>query len=238
MANFRTHFLTAATLSGVTAVACTKAGVVDVTETPILLGCGTLGGLLPDVDSKHSLPLKMSFIVLAGILAFLTLFAFAKHLAVLELIAVWLSVFCGVRYVALWGFKKMTVHRGAFHSVLAAVFFGLGTVSLSYHLFQRPYQSVWLYGTFMTLGYMVHLTLDEMCSVDLLGRRFKRSFGTALKPISLKYWKASFLLCVAIALLYESVPPPWKFSHHAWGHLESHYARLTPWLVTSSKLGQ
>ncbi len=33
----------------------------------------------------------------------------------------------------------------------------------------------------VTIGYIVHLVLDEIYSVDLKNRKIKKSFGTALK---------------------------------------------------------
>jgi hypothetical protein len=231
MANFKTHFFTASGVSGVAAIACMKAGVTPAAETPVLLGLGTLGGLLPDIDSDNSVPIKISFNLLAFALAFLVMFQFVGPYTVLELAAIWLGVFIGVRYAVLELFIAFTVHRGIFHSVLAAAFFCLGTASLSYHLFAKPYQSAWLYGAFIALGYLVHLALDEMFSVDLLNRRIKQSFGSALKIASLKYWRATLLMSLAVALVYPTIPPPSQFSAAAWKRLEARYTGAKPWLM-------
>lgn len=233
MANFKTHFFTASGLSGVAAIACLKAGVTPSTETPVLLALGALGGLLPDIDSDNSVPIRISFNLLAFLLAFLTMFMFIGRYTVLELSAIWLGVFLGVRYLVLELFIAFTTHRGAFHSVLAAAFFGLGTVSLAYHVFGRPYYSAWLYGAFIALGFLIHLGLDEAFSVDLLGRRLKRSFGTAFKLVSIKYWRASLLLGLAVAGLYQTVPSPARFSGQTWQRLEAHYTNPRPWLMPS-----
>lgn len=231
MANFKTHLLTAAGISGVAAIACMKADVTTAMETPILFGLGTLGGLLPDIDSDNSVPIRISFNLLAFFLAFVTMFVFIGRYTVLELAAIWLGVFVGVRYAVLEFFIAFTVHRGAFHSLLAAVFFGLGAVSLAYHVFDKSYQSAWLYGFFIAFGFVVHLALDELYSVDLLGRRIKRSFGTALKPVSLKYWRSTLLLALAVALTYQTVPAPGGFPASAWRRLESHFTGQKPWLM-------
>ncbi|MGZ8217339.1 metal-dependent hydrolase [Methylomagnum sp.] len=231
MANFKTHLLTAASLSGVAAIACMKADVTTAMETPVLFGLGTLGGLLPDIDSDNSVPIRISFNLLAFFLAFVTMFVFIGRYTVLELAAIWLGIFVGVRYLVLEFFIAFTTHRGAIHSLLAAVFFGLGTVSLAYHTFDKPYQAAWLYGFFVAFGFVVHLALDELFSVDLLGRRLKRSFGTALKPISLKYWRATALLALAVAMVYQTVPSPAGFPATVWRRLEAHYTGSKPWLM-------
>lgn len=233
MANFKTHLFTAAGISGVAAIACMKADVTTAMETPILFGLGTLGGLLPDIDSDNSVPIRISFNLLAFFLAFVTMFVFIGRYTVLELAAIWLGVFVGVRYVVLEFFIAFTVHRGAIHSLLAAVFFGLGTVSLAYHVFDKSYQLAWLYGFFIAFGFVIHLALDELFSVDLLGRRLKRSFGTALKPVSLKYWRATALLMLAVVLVYQTVPASAGFPANVWHRLEAHFSGPKPWLMPS-----
>jgi hypothetical protein len=236
MANFKTHLFAAAGLSGVAAIACMKAGVVASAETPLLLGLGALGGLLPDIDSDHSVPIKISFNLLAFALAFLVMFLFVGRYTVLELAAVWLGVFVAVRYFVLELFVSFTTHRGAIHSLLAGGFFSLCTISLSHHLFSKPYSIAWVYGTFVGFGFIVHLLLDELFSVDLLNRRIKRSFGSALKIISLKNWRATVLLLLATASIYSTVNYPNGFYPTAWNKFEAHYTGHTPWLMPSDGL--
>ena len=231
MANFKTHLFVASGLSGVAAIACMKAGLAPAAETPMLLGLGAFGGLLPDIDSDHSVPIKISFNLLAFSLAFLAMFVFVGRYSVLELAAVWLGVFAAVRYFVLELFVSFTTHRGAIHSLLAGVFFALCAVSLSEHLFAKPAPLAWVYGSFVAFGFVVHLLLDEVFSVDLLNRRVKSSFGSALKIVSLKYWRATLLLCCATAGVYSTVSYPGGFYSAAWGKLAAHYSGRAPWLM-------
>ncbi|MDD5035038.1 MAG: metal-dependent hydrolase [Methylococcaceae bacterium] len=234
MANFKTHFFVASGISGVAAIACMKAGIVQAGETPVLLGLGTFGGLLPDIDSDHSVPIKISFNLLAFALAFLVMFMFVGRYTVLELAAVWLGVFLAVRYLVLELFISFTTHRGAIHSLLAAVFFSLCTVSLSHHLFAKPYPISWIYGAFIGFGFVIHLLLDELFSVDLLNRRIKSSFGSALKIASLKYWRATVLLLLATGVVYSTVNYPSGFYTELWSKLEAHYTSRAPWLMPAN----
>lgn len=231
MANFKTHLFVASGASGVAAIACMKAGLAPSAETPVLLGLGAFGGLLPDIDSDHSVPIRISFNLLAFALAFLVMFAFVGRYTVLELAAVWLGVFLAVRYLVLEVFVSLTTHRGAIHSLLAAVFFALCTVSLSRHMFGKPYPVAWLYGAFIGFGFVIHLLLDEVFSVDLLNRRIKSSFGSALKIASLKYWRATLLLLLATACVYSTVSYPAGFYAAVWRKLETHYSGHAPWLM-------
>jgi len=231
MANFKTHLFVASGASGVAAIACMKAGLVSSGETPVLLVLGALGGLLPDIDSDHSVPIRISFNLLAFALAFVVMFWFVGLYTVLELVAIWVGVFVAVRYIVLECFINFTTHRGAIHSLLAAVFFALCTVSLSIHLFSLANAISWVYGAFVGFGFIVHLLLDELFSVDLLNRRLKGSFGTAFKVISLKYWRATVLLSIATAAVLSTVNYPDGFYSRAWNRLEAHYTSHAPWLM-------
>ena len=45
----------------------------------------------------------------------------------------------------------------------------------------QPAAQAWLTGLFLFIGFLIHLALDEIYSVDVEGRTIKKSFGTALK---------------------------------------------------------
>ena len=57
---------------------------------------------------------------------------------------------------------------------------------------------------------MIHLILDEMYSVDLIGTKIKKSFGTALKIISANM-KVTSLLFLATVLAFYMAPSPERF---------------------------
>jgi hypothetical protein len=104
-------------------------------------------------------------------------------------------------------FARFTVHRGIFHSLLAALFFWFLTTAVTYHVFALSPFHAWLTGAFVGLGYVIHLGLDELYSVDLMGASIKKSFGTALKVVSLTNIKATIVLALAtVCLLYFATP--------------------------------
>ena len=65
----------------------------------------------------------------------------------------------------------------------------------------------WLAAGFMFLGYLVHLTLDEMYSVDVMDIRIKSSFGTALKLMDFRHPTAGAVMAVATVLALWLSPP-------------------------------
>ena len=78
-------------------------------------------------------------------------------------------------------FHKYAVHRGVWHTIAAALVCSFATAIFFYYVLGRPDGVGWLAAGFMFIGYLTHLTLDEIYSVDVLGARIKKSFGTALK---------------------------------------------------------
>jgi hypothetical protein len=83
----------------------------------------------------------------------------------------------------------------------------LAGANLAFHLVGMSAWDSWLAGLFVALGYLTHLCLDEIASVDLLGNRLRRSFGTALKPFSIARPRASLGMLAAVVALGLASPP-------------------------------
>lgn len=181
MANFKTHVGVALSASTLAAAEAVNGGLFDVSQSLWYVSVGVAGGMLPDIDSDHSQPVKRLFNGLGIACAGLAWQALNNHLNPQMLALATLSFFGLMRYVALHFFQKMTVHRGVFHSLLAGVFFALLLICTSYYLMNFSKLEAWLSGAFLSFGFLVHLCLDELFSVDLANGRMKKSFGTALK---------------------------------------------------------
>ena len=65
----------------------------------------------------------------------------------------------------------------------------------------------WLAGGFLTIGYLTHLILDEIYSVDVMDTRLKASFGTALKLIDPRHPGATAAMAVATVIAFLLAPP-------------------------------
>lgn len=211
MANFKTHITVAAGASGLLATLCLGAQLANPAQVLALAAAGTLGGILPDVDSDNSTPIKLVFTSLAGILAFMALFGQADSWSLLELWLLWAGVYAAVRYPLMRLFTEWTVHRGIFHSIVAALLFCFTTTTLSYHVFDAERGFAWLAGFFVFFGFVVHLALDEIYSVDFMGRRLKKSFGTALKLLNFQDMKSSAGLVMVTLLVFLLTPSADQF---------------------------
>jgi len=128
------------------------------------------------------------------------------------------------------------VHRGIWHSWLAVALAALGTANVAHHLLGAAAWEAWISGGFVALGYLTHLCMDELASVDLWGNRVRRSFGTALKPFSLAApWASLGMLSAVLALGYlaPSIDPLLQAARdHGWdgGALEARVTAARDWL--------
>ena len=181
MANFNTHFTVAAGASAVVSATLLSMEVVTPEEAVIAFGAGTLGGLLPDVDSSHSTSIKVGFNVLSLLMTIMLIFVKSSSYSLIEMLIVASLVFMGIRYAFLEFFRKISKHRGMFHSIPVAIIWGIVVAIMCQWFFDLNSLVSWVYGFMITFGYLVHLTLDEVYSVDLGNRRMKKSSGTALK---------------------------------------------------------
>jgi hypothetical protein len=209
MANFTTHIAVGTVASGLMSTMVMAANIVSPEQLLTLAAAGTLGSVLPDVDLKDSRPSQAMFSMLAVFIAFAVLFNIGWRYSIAEMWILWAASFLGVRYVGGWIFHRLSYHRGIYHSLLAGAFFGLLTTAVYRHVLGTNETVAWLGGLFMFLGYLVHLTLDEMYSVDVMDVRVKASFGTALKFMDYKHLGHSAAMAVATVLVFLVTPPFW-----------------------------
>jgi hypothetical protein len=201
MASFRGHVAFASVLGGVYGAAGSIVFGLD--WGPVFLGAGltAIGGLMPDLDSDSGVPVRELF-SLAAVMTPLLLVRRLHHagLTAEQILALMAGVYVLVRYGGAALFKRITVHRGMFHSVPAMVVAGL-VVYLGDHR-ADPRVRLFLAGGVM-IGFLSHLVLDEIYSVDLLGRkmiRLNRYAGTAVKFYS-PSWIATLTCYTLLASL-------------------------------------
>lgn len=187
MAGFKTH-LTVSTLTGVGYGAAAHL-LYDVPSASCVLAGGlcSVSGMLPDIDSDSGRPLKESLAFGSAVVPMMLI----ERLRGLDVSSEWLvlagaAVYLFIRFALGELIRRVTVHRGMFHSLPAAVIFGelaflLASGSVELRIFKAGG---------VVIGYLSHLVLDEFYSIEWYrGRlRLKRSFGTALKLFGHKWW--------------------------------------------------
>lgn len=207
MANFNTHLVGAASLSGLLSTTLVVALPLSPVEGIALWGAGILGGFLPDIDSDASPILRGIFTVLGFIGACFS-YLLNLSLALLPTLGVTLAIFLLIRFGAMYLFAEFSRHRGSFHSILAGITFGALTTLACWQIGGLHINLSWLLGGMLFFGFIVHLLLDEIFAVNLSSMELKSSFGTALKPFSLKYWKASLLFLAVGTACFWYLPAP------------------------------
>lgn len=211
MANFNMHLMGAAGVSGIAATGLVMTGVATHEAVVLYFILGVIGGLLPDIDSPNSIPIRVAFNVLAVMCGFLLVFSLSQRYSLVELVILWVACFVGIRYGLLNLFAHFTVHRGLIHSIPAGICFGLATTLLAHRMFGASALHAWGCGIFVSAGFVVHLVLDELYSVNLLGVSLKKSFGSALNLGSLDNPLGTAVLYAVLGLLFYLCPTPHDF---------------------------
>lgn len=211
MANFTTHIAAGTVVAGGLATLTLAADVIAPENLIPVTLAGVLGSVLPDIDLRVSRPSRAFFSGLAVFFSFAVLFAAADHFSIAELWLLWLGTLVFVRYGLYNVFHNAAIHRGTWHSLLAALFAAAATAVVFEHFLQRHAGVAWLAGGFMLVGYLVHLALDEISSVDMIDRRVKASFGTALKLWDRRYPVGTAGMAAALLVAVFLAPSPQSF---------------------------
>ncbi len=181
MAAYREHITVSGTLGIAYAFAAVFALGFSITQAMIAAILTWIAGMLPDMDSQSGKPVRELFGVTAA-LAPLLLLQHTNQLGVSgdRVMLFALLLYGGVRYGGAAVLGKLTVHRGMFHSIPAMVIAAEITF-LTYHSPDLKVRLLMAMG--VALGFMSHLVLDEMYSVQWDGVRIKlsRSAGSAVK---------------------------------------------------------
>ena len=197
MASYRGHLAFSAALgAGYGSVAAWQ---YNLDWGPVFLGAGltAMGGFLPDLDSDSGVPVRELFTIAAVATPVLTFGRLnAMGFTLEQTMVVMAGMYLFIRYGVSAVFKSCTVHRGMFHSIPAMLISGLA-VFLAYH--GPDVDSRLFMAGGITLGFLSHLVLDEVCSVDFNGIKveLKSSAGSALKFFS-DSWDANLLTYAAL----------------------------------------
>jgi hypothetical protein len=211
MANFATHIAVGIITSGALATLTMASHLVSPAEIVTLAFAGATGSVLPDIDLGNSRPSHALFAGLGIFLAFAVLFNVAYKYSIAEMWLIWTATYLGVRYIGHAIFQKISHHRGIFHSLLAGLLFAcIGAVFYYRALDASPVLS-WLAGVFVFVGFLTHLVLDEIYSVDVFNERVKASFGTALKLTAFNEPFANIAMIAVLALAIWLGPPSGPF---------------------------
>jgi membrane-bound metal-dependent hydrolase YbcI (DUF457 family) len=211
MANFPTHIAVGTVVSGALATVTVAADMVAPENIVAVTLAGVLGSVLPDIDLEDSRPGRAMFAGLGVFFSFAVLFGLERKYSIAEMLVLWLGTLLFVRYVAKEIFFRISYHRGVWHSILALVFCAFVTAWVYSKLLGKDEGVAWLAAGFLAIGFLTHLILDELYSVDVMDTRIKASFGTALKLFDHRRLGHSAAMATATVLVFMFTPPTKMF---------------------------
>ena len=198
MGNFQQH-ITCSTATGVAVGGVAYHFGFSPPTCLVAAGLCSFAGMLPDIDSDTSKSFQECIYLTAGIGCILTAsrlrhFGIDPDLAMLG----GAFIFLFIRFVVAMWIKKITTHRGMMHSIPMAILSG----ELVFFVVTGTVPERLVKATALTVGFLSHLILDEVYSIDSTGAalRFKKSFGTALKWTNPKKQGSVMLIYSLIAL--------------------------------------
>ena len=207
MASFGQHVNVAVVATSIPAIVLYANGTLDSLHALGGIFFGFLGGIAPDVDSDTSKPLRGVFSIFSIVFPVIVLFALGKKMSILEMLFFLVVIGALLRVTLFQVVMAFTRHRGVFHSIPMGIALALGLVYFLYEFFDTSYKLAVTYGFFFVFGFFIHLLLDELFSVNALGMRMKKSFGSAMKLYEKKNIYGTIFLYLSIALFIYLLPP-------------------------------
>jgi membrane-bound metal-dependent hydrolase YbcI (DUF457 family) len=205
MADFRVHLAGGIAVGAGISVAGHFMAGLTLLQAGAVFVVGSVGGLLPDLDSDTGKPLAFLFHLISVLIPSL-LFVRAVQIGGDSpefLICYFTSSYLFINYVVCTIVKKVTVHRGMMHSI-PFVFVCAG---VAYILFKPSGSQVAVMAALaMFLGCLVHLLLDEITSFRLIFGIIpvpKRSSGSAFKFKSDSLLATLFVYVILVAIGIE-----------------------------------
>ncbi|SLM32136.1 conserved membrane hypothetical protein [Desulfamplus magnetovallimortis] len=185
MSGFKTHLMggMAAGAAVSTGYILLKPGLLNPTQLTAVFVIGTIGGLLPDLDSDTGKPLAIVFGLLSVIIPVAFLDDVSKHFTATPefLVSYFVLSYFFINHAVCEVIKRITVHRGIMHSIPFALLCG----EAAFLMFIPSGTNMAIAaGIAVFSGCITHLVLDELNSIVWKFRFIpviKSSIGSALK---------------------------------------------------------
>lgn len=216
MADFKTH-ITTSTVLGITYGAGAHFGFdVPLVSSMLAAGMCSVSGMLPDLDSDSGIPVRETVSFTAALIPMMMIDRFQHmQLSTESMVLAGAIIYIIIRFGVAEIFKRYTVHRGMWHSIPAALIATLLAflICSCEDIRLRAFKAIAVF-----IGFMSHLILDEIYSIDVRRVRVKKSFGTALKFWGTSLWGNISTYAKLILLLFVAFGDPMMME--SFGHLE------------------
>lgn len=184
MAGYREHI----SVSGMCGATYGAAATLVFGFTPVqgaLAGCLTwVAGMLPDLDADGGKPVREIFGLLGAVVPLIAIRHLIRWCGSVDCVVLAaIVIYALTRYGGATLLKRLSVHRGMFHSI-PALLIAAELTFLAYVNDQIAVKCLMAGG--VAIGFLSHLLLDELYSVQWSGLRLKlnKSAGSAFKLTS------------------------------------------------------
>ncbi|MDR0932904.1 MAG: metal-dependent hydrolase [Victivallales bacterium] len=210
MANFRTHMVLGGLWGVFAGFAAFLTNWCNIAQSVVLGVLGMIGAALPDIDGKNARPRQILLGILGVGIPFLLLGSHWHGLTNEARLGWIIGLYVVIRYGTDFFLCHFSRHRGAFHSIPAAILSG----EITFLIFVDSSLTVrFAFALSVAGGYISHLLLDELYAWNFIGATEKKSAGNAFT------WKTDsaagtllFYLIIAIIGYYLlSASKNWKF---------------------------
>ena len=209
MAGYKAHLATGMALGLISGIAVVSLAVPSIIYAPLIFIAVVIGSFLPDLDSDTGYPVKLLFLLLGIVIAASVGFYLydAVDARVYAILVGVVGTFGLINFALKYLFKRLTTHRGIFHSLVAVIITILILNSVFLAIGLGIFDSL-LFSVAVGVGYLGHLVLDESNSiVNLSGIPFipKKSLGTALKISTISLRMNTVIILILTILIYVNV---------------------------------
>ena len=164
-----------------------------------------VAGMFPDLDSDTGKPIREVFSLLAAVVPI----AMMGHLLTWGgnregAMLLGVILYASIRYGAMYLLEKVTVHRGMFHSIPAMLISAEATY-LAYKSDSVLVKLLMAGG--VGIGFLSHLVLDEIYSVEWTGVRLRlnKAAGSAMKLVGRKFIPNVVTYALLLFLTYSTL---------------------------------
>lgn len=206
MASFAQHVNTAVVISGITIAPIYSSSLIDLNQSLALLFFGMIGGILPDIDLENSKPIQIASSILSIFIPLLAVLTLLQSLSISKMLLIWFLSSGLLHFFIFRILLHFTVHRGVIHTIPMGLLFAHSITIMFYNILGVEQLFSYLCGLFLFIGFIIHLVLDEIVSLNAFGMSFKKSLGSALKFYDKNNLTGSILLYISLVILQIIYP--------------------------------
>ena len=206
MASFAQHVNTAVVISGIAIAPLYGSSLIDLNQALTLLFFGLIGGILPDIDLENSKPIQIASSILSIFIPLLAILTLLESLSISKMLFIWFLSSMVLHFIIFKILLNLTVHRGVIHTIPMGIVFAQILIIVFHQFLNLDDLFASLCGLFLFMGFIIHLLLDELVSLNAFGMSFKKSLGTAFKFYDKNNLLGTLFLYICIITMAISYP--------------------------------